>query len=75
MKEFRKIQQVNQTKKSTNETTTYCGHIFEAKPHDICYVSPALTPLQTVRYTKRTCTLTKLHILVSHNFKSSIFVL
>ncbi len=33
MKEFRKIQQVNQTKKSTNETTTYCGHIFEAKPH------------------------------------------
>jgi hypothetical protein len=30
---------------------------------DICYVSKALTPLQTVRYMKHTCPLTKLHML------------
>jgi hypothetical protein len=30
---------------------------------NICYVSTALTPLQTVRYMKHTCTLTKLHVL------------
>jgi len=50
MKEFRKIQQVNQTKKSTNETTTYCGHIFEAKPHDICYVHLLLTGSKPLTY-------------------------
>jgi hypothetical protein len=50
MKEFRKIQQVNQTKKSTNETTTYCGHIFEAKPHDICYEKQHINRLKIVRY-------------------------
>jgi len=30
---------------------------------DTCYVSPVLTPLQTVRYMKHTCTLTELQIL------------
>jgi hypothetical protein len=32
-----------------------------------CYVSKALTPLQTVRYMKHTCTLTKLHILARYS--------
>ena len=38
---------------------------------DICYVSPVLTTLKTVRYMKHTCTLTKLHILAS-NQKSEL---
>ena len=29
----------------------------------ICYVSQVLTPLRTLRYTKRTCTLAGFHIL------------
>ena len=29
----------------------------------ICYVSPILTTLKTVRYTKHTCNLAELHVL------------
>ncbi len=32
----------------------------------ICYVSPVLTTLKTVRYTKRTCTLAKFHIVARY---------
>jgi hypothetical protein len=34
----------------------------------ICYVSKALTPLQTVRYMKHTCTLAKFHILARYMY-------
>ena len=42
--------------------------------HIYCYISQALTPLQTVRYMKHTCTLAKLHVLAkkSHGLSFSI---
>jgi hypothetical protein len=34
--------------------------------YDSCYVSAVLTALKTVRYTKHTCTLAKVHIMASN---------
>ena len=35
-------------------------------------ISPVLTPLQTVRYMKHTCTLAKFHILASYLYRTSV---
>ncbi len=45
---------------------------FQAAGDAICYVSPVLTPLQTVRYMKHTCTLAEFHILASPHLKSTV---
>ena len=37
--------------------------LIELWEKDICYISPVLTTLDTVRYTKHTCTLAKFHIM------------
>jgi hypothetical protein len=33
---------------------------------DSCYISQVLTTLKTVRYTKRTCTLAKFHLMAKN---------
>ena len=39
------------------------------QPLNICYVSPVLTTLKTVRYTKSTCTLAKFHIMARYMYQ------